>query len=99
MYRLPEIGWRTGQSGDAAVNLDQRTGVYRTTPGVVAQPGRAHRNEAVMLARPVIEVGESHALTVGMDWADREAPEPWDVPRRNPLPCVPRFLRSAGRGW
>ena len=92
MYRLPEIGWRTGQSGDAAVNLDQRTGVYRTTPGVVAQPGRAHRNEAVMLARPVIEVGESHAMTVGMVGADEEAPESRDALLRNPLLFVPSFL-------
>jgi hypothetical protein len=94
MDPLPLISRRTGQPGDAAVDLDQRTCTYRTTPGVDAQPGRAERDEAVMLARPVIEVGESHATTVGMDGADGEAPESRDVLRLNPLLCVPSFLRS-----
>ena len=47
-----------------------------------------------MLARPVIEVGESHAMTVGVDWADGEAPESRDVLRLNPLLYVPSFLGS-----
>lgn len=47
-----------------------------------------------MLARPVIEVGESHAMTVGVDWADGEAPESRDVLRLNPLLCVASFLGS-----
>jgi hypothetical protein len=45
-----------------------------------------------MLARPVIEIGEPHVMTVGMDRADGEAPESRDVLRRNPLLCVPSFL-------
>ena len=98
MYRLPKISRRARQSGDAAVDLDQRTCTYRTVPGVDAQPGRAERDEAVMLARPIIEVGESHAMTVGMDRADGEAPKSRDVLRRNPLPCVPSFLRSVSSG-
>jgi hypothetical protein len=70
MYPLPKISQRAGQPGDAAVDLDQRTGTHRTAPGVDAQPRRGQGNEAVMLARPVIEIGESHAMTVGMDRVD-----------------------------
>lgn len=98
MYLLPLMSERAGQSGDAAVELDQRTGTYRTTPGVDAQPGRAQRDEAVMLARPVVEVGESHAMTVGTDWADGEAPESRDGPRRNPLLRFPSFQRRSRAG-
>ena len=94
MYCLALIRRRARQPGDSAVELDQRTSTYRTTPGVDAQPGRAQRDEAVMLARPVIEVGESHAMTVGVDWADGEAPESRDVLRLNPLLCVASFLGS-----
>ena len=92
MYPLAKISSRAGQPGDAAVDLDQRTGAHRTAPGVDAQPGRAQGNEAVMLARPVIEVGESHAMTVGMVGADEEAPESRDALLRNPLLFVPSFL-------
>tara|TARA_R110002110_G_scaffold6785_2_gene33809 strand:- start:543 stop:971 length:429 start_codon:yes stop_codon:yes gene_type:complete len=92
MDRLALISRRAGEPGNAAVDLDQRTCTYRTTPGVDAEPGRAQGNEAVMLARPVIEVGESHAMTVGMVGADEEAPESRDVLRRIPLLCVPSFL-------
>jgi hypothetical protein len=92
MDPLALISRRAGEPGNAAVDLDQRTCTYRTTPGVDAEPGRAQGNEAVMLARPVIEVGESHAMTVGMVGADEEAPESRDALLRNPLLFVPSFL-------
>ena len=92
MDPLALISRRAGEPGNAAVDLNQRACTYRTTPGVDAQPGRAQGNEAVMLARPVIEVGESHAMTVGMDEADWESLESRDVLMRNPLLCVPSFL-------